>query len=549
MKIALSLILFIFCTLICPAQKTDEKAVINTSPQILRKQILVDEFDNRAKDIPFAAVRVFVRTRIAEWLWKKGKDETGRAEQLAVKAIEEIYEKPDEMPDSRSLKRDLFSLLEVNAKETANKLRTKYKIGSAEDLYTSVSPSYRKDNDKLVAEKVRNALTDTTDLSAILGYLAVLQIQKSPELAPLLAEIINIQDSGKNNFTTASFLWIVNNFKDSIVPIDLKVRFYKIILNRAKNALQTTDGGEIHFAYVTLFRILPDIKANAPELAADAEGLNSALSAKTTPGDREYQESYQRIEESANRLNALIAEAEKSDNKNRKYSYLAEASRLATKEGKFRLAVDLSEKAIEDVSLNASEIEFRLTIHDQQLAFITQDALQKDDLYSAEYAAKKIINDLKKADVLSQTAFYFIRNKDIAAARNAYDEALKLTLKADNDKSKIQSLFRLVSAASAIDQNQLTEIILITAKAINDIPTLNPEDKTGTENFKKYISTLLQTDFSLYVAVSNLTFRNKNEAVNFANQINQKEIRIAADLALAINTFESERTVSVPNLK
>lgn len=252
MKFTFSIVLIIFCSLICSAQQTNEKTKNAAQQNILKKQILVDEFDNRAKDIPFAAVRVFVRTRLAEWLWKNGKDETGRAEPLAIKAVEEIFAKPDEMPDSRSLKAGLFSLLEVNAKETANRLRTKYKIGSAEELYTSVSLSNRKDNDKLVAEKVRNALTDTTDLAAILGYLAVLKIQKSPEFTPLLAEIVNIQDSGKNNFTTASLLWIANNFKDSIVPIDLKIRFYKIVLNRAKNALQTTDGGEIHFAYINL---------------------------------------------------------------------------------------------------------------------------------------------------------------------------------------------------------------------------------------------------------------------------------------------------------
>lgn len=174
--------------------------------------------------------------------------------------------------------------------------------------------------------------------------------------------------------------------------------------------------------------------------------------------------------------------------------------------------------------------------------------MQKNDIDSAEYAMRKIVDDLKKADVLQQTAFYFGR-KDNAAARNAYDEALKLALKADNDQSKIRSLLGLVSAANMIDQSRLPEIISITAGAIDKMPTLNPEDKTGTENFKKYISTLLQTDFSLYIAVINLTLRNKNEAVNFANQIDRKEIRIAADLVLAINTFESVNKISEPTMK
>lgn len=280
---------------------------------------------------------------------------------------------------------------------------------------------------------------------------------------------------------------------------------------------------------------------NAPELAAEAEVIKSALSAKTNPGVREYQETERRISESANRLEALIAKAEKTDNKNKKSNFLFEASRLATKEEKFRLAVDLIERTIKDDLKDNFTFEPSLSAHDQQLGFIAQDALQKNDFDSAEYAIKKIAGDLKKADALSQTAFYFIRNKDIAAAHNAFDEALKLTLKADNDKTKIKSLLGLVSAANMVDQSRLPEIILITAKAINNIPTLDPADKPGTENFKNYISTVLQTDFSLYIAVSNLAWKNKNEAIYFANQINRKEIRIAADLALSINAFESEK--------
>lgn len=134
MKLHLSLILIIFCSLICPAQKADEKAVVAAQQRILKKQILVDELDNQTKNVPFAAVRVSVRTKLAGWLWKNGKDETGRAEPLAVKAVEELYEKKDEIPNPIFLSQDLFPLLELNAKETAKKLRAKYDVDSGEDL-------------------------------------------------------------------------------------------------------------------------------------------------------------------------------------------------------------------------------------------------------------------------------------------------------------------------------------------------------------------------------------------------------------------------------
>ncbi len=538
MKFTFTLTLIIFCSITCLAQKPDEKAIIAARQKILKKQILVDDLDDQAKNVPFAAVRVFVRTRLAEWLWKNGTDETGRAEPLAVKAVEELYEKPDEMPDSRFLKTSLFSLFIVNDRETVNKLRAKYDISDTEDLYNSASFTNIKGNDKIIAEKVRKSLTDTRELAVIQGYLMLLQGQKSSQFVPLLSEIINIQESGRNNFSTQSLLWIADDFKDATVPNDLKIRFYKIVLNRAKNALQTTDGGEIHFADLALFKVLPDIAANAPEMTAEASVIKAALSVKTTQGEREYQESEQRIAESANRLDGLIAEADRIDNKSMKYSFLSEASRLAEREEKFQLAVDLIEKTIEDQSKeNNLPIEAQMSAHDQRLGLIAGSALRKNDFDSAEYATKKIINDLKKADALSQIAYYFLGKKDVAAASNPYDEALKLLSKAENDQSKIVALLRLISAAAAIDQSRLSEVISITAKAINNLPTLNPEDKPGTANFKNYVSTVLQTDFILYVTIGGLTRNSKNQAMSFADQINRKEIRIIADLALAIDPF------------
>ena len=542
MKFTFSLAVIILCCSICFAQKPDDKAIVAARQKILRKQILVDELDNQAKDIEFAAVRVFVRTRLAEWLWKNGTDETGRAEQLAVKAVEELYAKPDEMPDSRSLKAGLFRLLAVNAKETASKLRTKYHIGDAEDLYISAPGLNARDSDKILAEKIKKALTDTNDLAAVQAYLMVLQRQKSSEFVPLLSEILNIEESGKNNFTPASILWIANNFTDSTVPIELKIRFYKFVLNRAKTALSTSDGGEIHFADLTLFIILPDIIANAPDLTAEASAIKSALSAKTSQGDRDFQESQKRIAESANKLDAFIAEADKTDNKNKRITFLTEASRLALKEEKFTLAVDLIEKTIEDKSEKiSSPPEFLMSAHDQQLGFIVQNSLIKDDVNSAEYAAKKITDDLKKADALRQISGYFFRIKNVGAALDNYDKALKLTLQAENGDLKIRSLLGLVSAAAIIDQSRLSEIVSITSEAIENFLTLNPEDKPGTANFKKYVSTVLQTDFSLFISVSNLTLKNQDEAARFADRINRKEFGIVADLALAIVSFETEK--------
>jgi hypothetical protein len=541
-KLKLSLVLIVFCGLICPAQKAEDKAKIGAQQIILKKQILVDDLDSQAKNVQFADIRIFVRTRLAQWLWKDGKDETGRAELLAVKAFEELYEKKDEIAEPHSLRAALFSLLEVNAKETAQRLKAKYNVTAAEDLSNAISLLNQKGGDKIVADKIRKNLSGVKDLAGIELYLHALRRQKSPEFLPILFEIVRLYESGVYNFSSASFYWIADNFRDSQVPNELKIRYYKIVLSKGAAALQTADVGEIHFTDLLLFRVLPDMTANAPALAAEASAIKSALSAKVPQGTKDFQEVEQRISESADKLETLISEADKTDNKSLKYSLLDRASRLALEQEKFRLAVDLTERTIEEQFDSSSPgKEFRVSVHDQQLMHIMETALLKDVFESADYAGKKIIDDLKKADALLQFAGYFTRKKDSASAFDAFDEALKLTVRAENDKAKYTLLLRFINAANSIDRSRLSEITSIAAKTINKIPTLNVEDKPGTQKFKDYVSTIMTIDRYLDVVIGNLTRTNGNEAVNFTNQINRREIRIVADLILAIGMFEPER--------
>jgi tetratricopeptide (TPR) repeat protein len=287
---------------------------------------------------------------------------------------------------------------------------------------------------------------------------------------------------------------------------------------------------------------LPDIKANAPPLAAEADAVKLTLSAKVSQGTKDLQELEQRINESSNKIETLISEADKTDKKDLKYTLLNRASILALKEEKFRLAVDLIEKMIgEQNNTNSPNSESRNSYYDQQLMQVTEAALGKDEIDSAEYALGRIEDDLKKADTLRRLADYFNRKKDSDAALDAYDEAFKLTVKADDNILKYSMLLRLIGSANAIDRSRLSEIISITARAINKIPPLDVEDKPGTQNFMNYASIIMSLDLSLSAAASNLSKTNKNEAVSFINRIHQKEIRIIADLALALNTFEIEK--------
>ncbi len=66
---------------------------------------------------------------------------------------------------------------------------------------------------------------------------------------------------------------IANSFRDSSVPVDLKIRYYNLVLSRAKKTLQTVESNGLFPTYSALSKILPDVKANAPELADEAIGI------------------------------------------------------------------------------------------------------------------------------------------------------------------------------------------------------------------------------------------------------------------------------------
>jgi hypothetical protein len=538
----LLVMLIVFCCLTSWGQKPANKVKSNLQETTIKKQIIVDDLENQVRDISFAAVRVFVRYKLAAWLWKDGKDETGRADQLAVKAIDELYEKKTEIPSlyANTLKPDVFALLEVNAKDTAKKLREKYDFSSEDELVNAQSLLNKKDGEKLATEKILKSLSNQTELSSTTTFLIdQLQSRKSPELLRILTAILNLEETSKSNLSTDSLFLIVYCFRDSIVPNDLRLRFFKIVISKARNAVQFPDSN-VQSAYRLLNSVMPDIPANAPNLLTEANALQSVLRARISQTESEAQEIFKRIEDSADKLSALISEAEKTEDEALKYRLLVMAAELALNEKKFRHAVDLAGETIDVKEPKAIANTFRRGWHDQFLGDVVQKTLKENDVDSVKYITKKIIDKLSRAEALRKTAIYYFEKQDLVSAIDAFDESLKLTTNADDDIKRMYVLFNLVSTAQKIDKNRISEVTVRTAKAIDAIPTLDIEDKPGTEKYNKYVADIMRTNWNLLPVINNLARENPNEAIDFVNRINKKEVKIIANLALSVASFNVE---------
>jgi hypothetical protein len=120
MRVALLTAIVIFCSIFCPGQRAVNFASDIQQMKIAR-QAAIDDLENQIKNVPLPVVRSFVRYKAASWLWQNGKDETGDAGVLALRAFDEIYEKRGEIPNIyfSDLSSHLLSLFEANSPETA----------------------------------------------------------------------------------------------------------------------------------------------------------------------------------------------------------------------------------------------------------------------------------------------------------------------------------------------------------------------------------------------------------------------------------------------
>lgn len=539
MNTKLLLILSISCC-IALGQSPVIRGNISQQEIAIKKQIVINDLENQIKEMPLAAVRVLARYKIASWLWGAGKDETGQARQLATKALDELYEKRDEIPSMyfSSLSSGIFALLETNAKESVKKLRATHKLNPEDELNNAYSLLSMKNGEKVAAGKIQNSLANQTELSPMTIWLMEeLRTRKSSELLGILTEIVKLEESGRSNFSAETLFFVVDFFRNPQVSNDLRIRFYNIVCYKARAAVQTPDS-DAKSIYDLLSAVMPDIAQNAPSLLPQASTLQYIFMSRVPPSLVETTELYRRIEENRDRLNALISEAGASNGKGLKANLLTQAAQLALKKGQFRLSVELIDKVKANID---EEKDKRFSLwYDQFLTDVSEKALKEDDVNSAKYAAERIINKLSLANVLHNAAVYYYEKQDLVSAIDSLDKALKLTVNADNDLTKIYLLIRLISTTQKIDPSRVQEVTERTAKAINVIPRLALDDKPETDSYRKYVSSIMTINERLMPVFDQLVKRNKGAAIDFAARINIREIKLMLNCTFLINSLSLE---------
>lgn len=524
-----------------------ERPILSDQEIVVKKQIMVDGLERDLKQVPFAAVRVFVRTKIATWLLKEGTDETGRAELVAIKAVEDLYDNQREIPvvDFNTLKSDVFGLLETRSKETAKRLREKYRTQSNDELADGESLLNQANGDKKVAAKLLRSLNDRSGLGHEFAVLLErMQSVRSPEVPSILARILSLEEIQSSGLPTTFLYSIVHVFNDASVSPEIQHRFYSSVLRRARIGA-TTFNVDIDVTYDLLNAVVPNLRSTSSELLAESMVLQQALRSRLSQAAQSEIERETRIRESADELSALVSEAEAASDSGVKYLLYVRAAKLALKRQRFIVAVDLAAKSVSDGPDQIPKA-FREQWSDQFLREVVLNALKKEELESAQYAIKRMNGLLSMSDSKIAIARYFNRLNNKASAIDSLENALSLVQKVETSDAKIFALFRLLSSVILIDASRMAEVAALTAKLIEAVPALEVEDKPTTSRYQEYVRTAMVINYNLFPAIIELSQKNDSDAADFASRISRKEIRVVADLAILINEIEidQERTAS-----
>jgi hypothetical protein len=487
--------------------------------------------------VPAAGVRVSIRHRLAEWLWKTGKDDTGRAEALVVKGIEELYEKEDEIENPEWLRGPLFALLEKNAKETAARLKAKHFKNAEDDLTNAFDWLEKPGGDKIAADKVVKYLGGKGHFDSNITFiLRNLREMRSPQFPVVLAAVLQAVEAGRISLDIASLQFLASDFRDPAVPAGLQRRYIELVLARARTAVQTSSRESQTLVYL-LGEIVREMGERVPDMVPEAEGLKAALAARTSGAENRRKEAEDRIQASADKLSALIEEAEKAETLSDKNSFYVRAEILAEDTGKFAIAIRVL-STLRD--LNKDDKFYSNTWTDQELARINQLALKKDDVEIAQSARDLIIDEVRRGEAWKDAAVYFKEKKNQIDADDAINRSIKILADAERENvQRIYALIRLIPAVQKVDKIRLQEVIVLAAKAINDLPSPGPDDKPGTENFKKYVRAVMAINYNVNSAMSALLKEDKPVAADLAGRIQKREVRVLADMLIGIDALET----------
>jgi hypothetical protein len=518
-------------------------AVNNNELLRQRAKATLHQLPKAIKDLDEPAIRVYLRYKVASYLWAKGfKEEFTFAETLVADALEDLYLHKDDMKDSdlSYYQSELLALLRTYSPALSTKLTEKYEINKdgRDDFRIAYSMLDNKDGIAQAVGMASRSLKNGQDGGlALLIFMTDLERERPQQYLGLLREILAAEDLKPGTFSITSLYMLKSLYLKSETPVDLKLRFLAVIVSATEWISSGANSGDLVNAYQLLNAIYSEIERLAPSLYTRARAAMSALNARV-PGKVIEQIAVQaRVERSNDPLKQLIIEIDANTNESDKDDLRTQAATIALEKGELELATELAAKT-------SAEGQHGLW-RDQFLEEIVDAAIKKKDETAAQYALSKMKSYLNRASVTQKLALFFFESRDKTRAVEWMNAAVKLVESSDNNPEKARKFLEMAANYKKIDSTRVPDIIQSAIKSINRISKPGLEEKEGSLARRAYADALTSIAWYTIPAFRILSQQDEIGASLIAKSIQVPEIRTAAIWGTTCGLFEAIKPANV----
>lgn len=531
-KVTVVFSLVVSTTILGLGQNLTQKREIFQNQQ---RALSLSFYKNSIKSLEDAPMRCFARKQIVEFIFsKKVKDQFDTAESFAIDCLEDIKNNPKQFTNSLDsyFSGEIIHLLKANLpgiEKKIGKYQTKSEYSNYEDF---LEADANKDANGLIS-KLLGKLQKGEMPPDVFFTIAKIR-QTNPEASIVLLEPIlrYYENSVISKDSDEKLFFISKDFLSDSVPIELKRRYVLLAIRLGQKAIFNEDvNSRLFTSSFSFFKwTQPIFKQLFPDLYPQALTIYTTLESKYSQANTEELEIYKRIEESDNKLEQTIIEAEATDDKEMKRGLWTNAAKLALKEKKFRLAVDCITKRESDSDFDRGYKTQILTTD------ILPAALEEKDFEAAEYVVKNVEDSIGKGFALLEISFAYSKTDDKTTALEKLNEALRVLDKAENDIHKVRTMLSAARLATKIENANAFEIADSAIKVINRLPTPNTEDKLETKSRTKHFEEILHpTANNIANTFKVLAEKDVDFAFPIAQAIQRKDLRLIAEIVVEMN--------------
>ena len=534
---AASLSIVILSTTVFGQLETAAELLDFQSRQRVLRLVLLDSEIRSLADAP---MRCFARSQIVKFIFEANvRDYFGTADSFAFECLDDIKKNSTEFSSQQSSnwKRTLIALLRQHSPAAFSTAEKKYLDDEGLSLTYSDEIDSGKNlpgiTNRISAEILRGQIP--ADILSILDKIN----RQNPKLyyQILNALLTNLESNQDPSGMANKLNFLISYYFDDAVPVEIKRRFllYSVDLGQIQlTKPQTTSLFDASFDILRLS--LPKIRELVPTLYDRAVGVYMAMEGRIASANRDRNEAFRRIDESSDKLNQTIREAETAKDRSLSSLLWINAFQLAVKEKKYGIATESILKFGDESDGSVSTRDYML------LNTLLPAILNAKDFDSVGYVLLHIQNvQNRSAGILKMTSTLIdMGEKD--QAFESLEQAFGLLTKADANADVVRLSLSAIPIAMRIDNSKAFSIASSAIKMVNHLPSPSVDDKVGSESRLKYTDTvLLPTAFNVRSAFQVLARSDVGFAASTAQEIQSKNWRLVAEIVI-----ETEREYKLP---